>query len=476
MQRERFSGIAAFSVIGDAVVISLSLGLAYLLVEGFRQFLPDPYQARQLYELSHYGWVFLFDLAGSLVLLYLFGFYSYGRTLSYFDMFIGAAKMVVIAFLLLIAMMFLLRVQDVSRLLLGVYAVIKLLLLFGFKTLVRVVLTKLQEHGYNLIKAVIIGTGRQAEQLVARLRDSPELGYEVIGVLSDKPSPNGEFAAMPIVGAIDDLHDILLERSVDEVFYALPVNAVPSINELVFSCEEVGVRFSVVADWFQPNIARTSLRNLEDTPLLTFSTTPAQIGQLLVKMIMDRVLTFLGLIVLSPLMGGIALAIKLSGPGPVLFTQIRSGLNGRIFKMFKFRTMVENAEQLREELEARNEMSGPVFKMRKDPRVTRVGRWLRKYSIDELPQLFNVLLGDMSLVGPRPPIPQEVAKYERWQRRRLSMKPGLTCFWQIGGRNEIDFDEWMELDLKYIDTWSLKLDIIILLKTIPVVLLGRGAR
>jgi exopolysaccharide biosynthesis polyprenyl glycosylphosphotransferase len=191
---------------------------------------------------------------------------------------------------------------------------------------------------------------------------------------------------------------------------------------------------------------------------------------------MDKALAFLIAVVLSPLMLGIALAIRLTSPGPVLFPQIRCGMNGRLFKLLKFRTMVENAEALRKDLEDRNEMSGPVFKIADDPRVTRVGRWLRRFSLDELPQLFNVLKGEMSLVGPRPPIPAEVQSYERWQRRRLSMKPGLTCFWQIGGRNQIDFEEWMELDLKYIDNWSLKLDIIILLKTIPVVLLGRGGR
>jgi len=180
--------------------------------------------------------------------------------------------------------------------------------------------------------------------------------------------------------------------------------------------------------------------------------------------------------VLSPLLAAIALAIKLTSPWPVLFAQLRSGLNGRVFKFYKFRTMVENAEELKKDLEHRNEMSGPVFKIKDDPRVTRLGRILRKYSLDELPQLFNVLRGDMSLVGPRPPIPAEVVKYERWQRRRLSMKPGLTCFWQIGGRNEIDFGDWMTMDLRYIDNWSFRLDVIILLKTIPVVLFGRGGR
>jgi lipopolysaccharide/colanic/teichoic acid biosynthesis glycosyltransferase len=171
-----------------------------------------------------------------------------------------------------------------------------------------------------------------------------------------------------------------------------------------------------------------------------------------------------------------AIVIKLTSRGPVLFKQLRCGLNGRQFVMYKFRSMINNAEQLRFELAALNEMDGPVFKSSRDPRVTPFGRIIRRFSIDELPQIFNVLRGDMSLVGPRPPLPEEVARYERWQRRRLSMKPGMTCLWQISGRNEVSFEDWMKLDLSYIDNWSLLLDLKILLKTVPVVLMGRGAK
>ena len=477
MHRERISGITATAVVSDAVTLLVSFFLAYLVTIHFRPLLPEPYQARQLYELSHYGWLFVFDIAVSLTLLYLFGFYTFGRTLSYFDTVLNVVKAVAVAFLLLIALLFVLRVQDVSRLLLGVSALVKLLLLIGVKSLVKYILGKLQEHGYNQINALVIGTDEKTVAFVERLTSRPELGYQVIGVLGEQSEEVGrKLNGVTVIGVVDSLRDILEDRSVDEVFYAQPLDQGRDINALVFACEEVGVRFSVLADWFRPNIARTSLRSLGDTPLLTFSTTPSQVGQLMIKIIMDRIIAFLALLVLSPLLGAIAVLIKLTSPGPVLFAQSRSGLNGREFSFYKFRTMVQDAESLKDKLQALNEMSGPVFKMKHDPRVTRLGKLLRKYSLDELPQLFNILKGDMSLVGPRPPIPAEVSKYERWQRRRLSMKPGLTCFWQIGGRNEIDFGEWMELDLKYIDNWSLKLDLIILLKTVPVVLLGRGAR
>jgi exopolysaccharide biosynthesis polyprenyl glycosylphosphotransferase len=183
------------------------------------------------------------------------------------------------------------------------------------------------------------------------------------------------------------------------------------------------------------------------------------------------------MVVMSPIKVIAAVLIKLTSPGPVLFKQERCGLNGRLFTMYKFRSMVDNAEQLRFELETLNEMQGPVFKSSRDPRITKIGKFIRRFSIDEFPQIYNVLRGDMSLVGPRPPLPQEVSRYQHWQRRRLSMKPGITCLWQISGRNQVtSFEDWMKLDLTYIDNWSLLLDLKILLKTIPVVLMGRGAR
>src|SRR5207237_201257 len=212
-------------------------------------------------------------------------------------------------------------------------------------------------------------------------------------------------------------------------------------------------------------------------PLLSFSTTPTNEALMFIRRILDIVLAAVILAIFGPiLMLPAAILIKLTSPGPILFKQKRCGLSGRQFVMYKFRSMVDNAEQLRVELAPLNEMDGPVFKVSRDPRITTIGKIIRRRSIDELPQLFNVLRGDMSLVGPRPPLPQEVARYERWQRRRLSMKPGMTCLWQISGRNEVSFEDWMKLDLTYIDNWSLLLDLKILLKTVPVVLLGRGAK
>jgi exopolysaccharide biosynthesis polyprenyl glycosylphosphotransferase len=231
----------------------------------------------------------------------------------------------------------------------------------------------------------------------------------------------------------------------------------------------------VAMNFFQNRVARIEIEELEGIPFLTFTTTPSNESQLAFKRLLDIAVSLLILGLSLPVILVAALAIKLSSPGSVLFKQERIGLNGRIFTLYKFRTMIENADQRRSEVSHLNEMSGPVFKVKSDPRVTTVGRILRKFSLDELPQLWNVLKGDMSLVGPRPPVPEEVRSYHRWHRRRLSMKPGLTCLWQISGRNNIDFDRWMKLDLQYIDNWSPSLDLKILLRTIPAVLSGRGA-
>ena len=215
--------------------------------------------------------------------------------------------------------------------------------------------------------------------------------------------------------------------------------------------------------------------DLDGTLMLTVSATPRQPVALLGKRVIDLVGAAVALVVLSPVCLIATILVKTTSKGPVFFAQERSGLNGRTFKLYKFRSMYRDAEARRASLASRNEMSGPVFKIKDDPRITPVGKWMRRFSVDELPQLWNVLAGDMSLVGPRPPIPDEVKKYERWQRRRLSMKPGITCLWQVSGRNAIDFEDWMRLDLAYIDTWSLRLDVQILLRTVPVVLTARGA-
>jgi exopolysaccharide biosynthesis polyprenyl glycosylphosphotransferase len=239
-------------------------------------------------------------------------------------------------------------------------------------------------------------------------------------------------------------------------------------------CDEEGVRTRVAVDFFPHVNSTVSLDRLGETPLLTFSAAPYDELRLLLKRVTDLVVGAAGLVVLAPFMAAVVVLVRMTSPGPAIFRQVRCGLNGRLFVFYKFRSMVENAEELKKDLEHLN-VRETVFKIPDDPRLTPVGRYLRKFSIDEWPQLWNVVRGDMSLVGPRPAVPGEVERYKRWQRRRLRMRPGLTCLWAISGRDNVDFETWMKMDMQYIDNWSLALDWKILLQTIPHVLTGRGA-
>jgi len=244
----------------------------------------------------------------------------------------------------------------------------------------------------------------------------------------------------------------------------------------VVLCQEMGTRAVVLADLYPSLYAQVRAEEFFELPALLFDSVRPRQGELVVKELFDRMVAALALALALPVLAASAVAIKIFSRGPILFKQKRLGLNGRKFTMYKFRTMVPQAEKLKEGLARYNEMDGPVFKIGDDPRITRIGRFLRRTSLDELPQIINVLKGDMSLVGPRPPLANEVEQYDPWQRRRLAFKPGITCLWQISGRNNVNFEKWMKLDLEYIDNWSLWLDAKILAKTIPAVLTGRGAK
>jgi exopolysaccharide biosynthesis polyprenyl glycosylphosphotransferase len=327
----------------------------------------------------------------------------------------------------------------------------------------------------DMRSVLIVGTGPEAVEVRNKLKAHSELGMRVVGHL---PGPNPAPMAIEqalLLGTLHDLKRIVEDRVVDDVVFAIPVVESLSCEQEIGWCEEVGVTVHLRADLVRTLFARMYPTDLDGTPMLTVSATPRQPGALLVKRVTDLLGSAAALVLLSPVFAVTAFLVKATSPGPVFFTQERVGLNGRKFKLYKFRSMYRDAEARRAALAGRNEMSGPVFKIKDDPRITAVGKWMRRFSIDELPQFWNVLAGDMSLVGPRPPIPEEVKKYERWQRRRLSMKPGITCLWQVSGRNAIDFEDWMRLDLAYIDTWSLRLDVQILLRTVPVVLTARGA-
>jgi exopolysaccharide biosynthesis polyprenyl glycosylphosphotransferase len=273
---------------------------------------------------------------------------------------------------------------------------------------------------------------------------------------------------------IRELPALLREHVIDEIVFAVGSESLAGLEEVFLLCDEEGVRTRVAVDFFPHVNSTISLDRLGATPLLTFSAAPYDEIRLLVKRITDMTIAGAALIALSPLMAAIAILIRLTSRGPAIFSQVRCGLNGRQFVFYKFRSMVENAEELKPALAHLNTRD-TAFKIPDDPRQTPVGHYLRKFSIDEWPQLWNVLRGDMSLVGPRPAVPSEVERYKRWQRRRLRMRPGLTCLWAVCGRDQVDFETWMKMDMQYIDNWSLALDWNILLRTIPRVLTGHGA-
>lgn len=345
------------------------------------------------------------------------------------------------------------------------------------------------EHG-GRHNVVIIGLNRRSRCYLDGAEAYQSKGVRVVGVLDTSHanadgSMENQLACedslkrmkIPHLGTLDWLPRVLIELPIDEVHITLPIKSCyDEIANVLAICEGAGVPVSLSTDLFDSASARMCfLGDSLGGSRLHYSCAQRTSWDRFTKRAMDAVGSLFALTVFAIPMLLIALAVKLTSRGSVFFAQDRLGMNHRPFKMLKFRTMVANAEDLREELSNANEMDGPVFKIKTDPRITRVGRFLRKFSLDELPQFINVLRGDMSLVGPRPPIAKEVVKYEWWQRRRLSTRPGLTCFWQISGRNEIDFVEWMRLDLRYIDNWSLWLDVKLLFKTIPAVIHGSGA-
>ena len=314
---------------------------------------------------------------------------------------------------------------------------------------------------------ILMGTVAETARMRAEIRSRPDEGISILAEL--------DLSTTPVARLVELLH----EHSVNGVILSSRHAYFEQVEGVIRACELEGVETWLVADFFQTQISHTSFDDFFGRPVMVFRTAPEASWQGLLKQVLDYVVAFLILVVITPLvLLPIAILIRLASPGPVLFRQQRAGLNGQPFTMYKFRTMVTNAEQLQAELAALNEMSGPVFKIAKDPRITPIGKFLRKYSLDEFPQLFNVLRGEMSLVGPRPLPVQEVARFDDVShRRRLSVKPGLTCLWQVRGRNEItSFKEWVRLDLEYIDNWSLWLDLRILLRTIPAVFAGTGAK
>jgi exopolysaccharide biosynthesis polyprenyl glycosylphosphotransferase len=346
------------------------------------------------------------------------------------------------------------------------------------RIILRNILAAVRSRGINQKMVLIVGAGKRAHGLAGMIQRKRELGYKIIGCIDDDGVCLGESELPgPLLGNLEDISRILSDYVVDEVFISLPIKSYyEKIEEIIGHCESQGVIVRISTDLFAMRLAKSQLDFLEDIALISLHSAPYRGSEVAAKRAIDLLFSTALLILFSPVFLAVAILIKWKTPGPVFFLQDRVGLNKRVFKIIKFRTMVENAQELLPALEGLNEMHGATFKMKDDPRLTKVGKILRKNSVDELPQLINILKGDMSLVGPRPlPLRDYRGFNADWQKRRFSVKPGLTCLWQINGRSHVDFSKWMELDMEYIDHWSLQLDFKILLKTIPVVIIRKGA-
>ena len=405
-------------------------------------------------------------------LLHVFGAYTSFRSKKIYQIITVVFKSSLIGFLIFGSSIYILKIEDFSRSLFFIIYMLSGVTISLFRVIVLLVFRHIRNKGYNTRHILLVGTGHRAQDFIDLIESHHEWGYKIVGLIDDYAELKGcTFKGYCVIGQLKDIPDILHNNVIDEIIYIVPGSWLKLIEKSILFCEIEGVKVNVAVDIYQPKFYRRTLSELNNFPFLTFDRSPNKLGQLFIKRLCDIIISSIILVLFSPVYLIISLIIKATSKGPVFFRQERCGLNGRRFTLYKFRTMVEDADIMKKGLLSQNEMEGPVFKIENDPRITKVGGFLRKTSLDEFPQFWNVFLGDMSIIGPRPPIPSEVDQYDAWHRRRLKMRPGISCLWQIKGRNKItDFNDWARMDMEFIDNWSFWLDTCIFLKTIPVVL------
>jgi len=475
MQKDRMLMVGRVSLFIDGLITALSLWLAFfswwLLYQVFD--LGKEFHHR----FSTYAYLYLVIIPFFPLLYKRYGLYESIGFKRRKEIASIVAKSLAVGLATIIVFFFVAKIQTVSRPLLVAFAGIS----FFLVTLKEAVISEYFRYAHqlerNLRNVLVGGAGEVARKAVELIENNPQWGYKICGVVVPESfRDKADVFGYKVLGAYPEISRILSANQYDQVIFAVGKRHLHEVEDAIHACELQGVDVWLIADLFKTGIARAKLEEFYNLPALLFSTTPEFSWSLMLKSIFDRVGAAVLMILTSPLFIIVPVIIKLTSRGPVFFKQKRAGLRGKQFTMYKFRSMHSNAEQQRAELEIFNEMEGAAFKMTNDPRVTRFGRLIRRMSIDELPQLINALKGEMSLVGPRPLCKCDVDKFKEWQRRRQTMKPGITCLWQTSGRSKIDFETWMKLDLQYIDNWSLGLDLKILLKTIPLVLLCRGAK
>ncbi len=389
------------------------------------------------------------------------------RTQRYITIFFNFIRIAFIEMIFLFVAKILLGFDSISYFFIIFYTGLNLFILFHLRIFSFRVFKIFRAKGYDLHKVVVIANSF-SDEFIEKILDEKEWGFDLVKIISDSRLIKEKFGEeIPVVSESASLKEILDNEVVDEVIYSKSDLDDQSIKNLITICNEVGVIFRLQSDLSPLKTLKIQLDTLSDESQLSLTDTPSNNIAHFIKYLGDLYFSFFMLIFLLPIFLVIAIIIKIDSRGPVFFAQERVGLRGRRFKLYKFRTMVPDAERILEKLMQQNEMDGPTFKMKDDPRITKVGRFLRKTGLDELPQLYNVFKGEMSLIGPRPPLAKEVEQYERWQMRRLSVKPGITCTWQVvPNRNDVKFESWMKMDLQYIDNWSFQKDIALFFKTI----------
>jgi len=461
-------------VLGDVVLINLAFALAYWLRYGLE--LGGPVEAADYVPYRVY-----LPLAAIATVLFIIayrleGLYNFNRGRAWYEDMYAIVNGTTTGTVVMIVLAYFARSLSYSRGIF-VYVAICVVAILSLSRLVQgAIWARLRQRGLGVQRVLIVGAGEVGRAVMRSIVAQPGLGYHVVGYVDDNPEKgHSEIGRFKGLGELDNLPRIVEEEAVDEVIITLPWMYHRKILSIVRECERRQVRATIVPDLFQIALSHVSVENVGGIPMISLREVSLGRWNRILKRAVDFTFALVGLIVLAPLMALIAVAIKLDSPGPVLFKQVRVGQGGRRFILYKFRSMRVGAEEEQKKLEAFNEARGPIFKMRNDPRVTRIGRILRRTSLDELPQLYNVLRGEMSLIGPRPPLPSEVAQYREWHKRRLEVAPGITGLWQVSGRSDLTFDEMALLDIYYIENWSLTLDALIFLRTIPRVIFGNGA-
>lgn len=469
-------------LLADAMILTCTFFSLYSLRTAKQANLP--FSLSNIFDLSSltvmpnfvpYLKMFFFLVAVTLLFLIQFQGYFVVKREAPVDKLVKVFKAVSYAVIIAIGTTFAFKIPYFSRFVFFAYWTEAILLLWIWRAAIWYGVAVLTRRGFFRDRILIVGFSELSQRVIDAMLDDKSLGNQIIGLTNDEGiNQNDNYKGIPVLGSHSEVDEIVSAHQINQIIITIPSER-NLINSVVAKTRRFNVKIRVIPEVYDLVFGGVEVGQLGPIPYMEMFKNPMRGRKLIGKRLIDIVFSSLGLLFLSPVLALVALAVFIDDPGPVIFKQTRVGKNGKVFDFYKFRSMIVNAEQLQAELASANEADGPVFKIKRDPRVTRIGRFIRKYSIDELPQLYNVLKGDMSLVGPRPPLPSEVQQYGDWEWRRLEVTPGITCIWQVSGRSNISFDKWIELDVYYIENWSLLLDFKILLRTVSAVLKGSGA-